>query len=52
MVLPNVPAALAKPGPVRVWWGELTAPARVLVAVNGTVIAGVGLLSAVLPMVP
>jgi hypothetical protein len=50
--VPNVPAVLAKPGVVHVWWGELTRPARVLVAVNCAVIAGVGALGAVLTVAP
>jgi AcrR family transcriptional regulator len=39
-------------GAVRNWWGELTGPTRVLVVVNGAVIAGIGALAAVLPLVP
>jgi hypothetical protein len=45
-------AVLPKRGAIRAWWGELTAPTRVLVVVNGVVIAGIGALSAALPLMP
>ncbi len=45
-------AVLPKPGAVRSWWEELTSPTRVLVVVNGIVIAGIGALSAALPFMP
>jgi hypothetical protein len=45
-------AVLPRPGAVRVWWSELTAPTKLLVAVNGAVVVGIGALAAVLPLVP
>ncbi len=43
---------LPKVGAIRSWWNDLTAPTRVLVVVNGAVIAGIGALAAALPMMP
>jgi hypothetical protein len=43
---------LPEPGAVRAWWGELTMPTKVLVVVNGAVIAGIGVLAGFLPLMP
>jgi AcrR family transcriptional regulator len=45
-------AVLPRPGAIGAWWAELTGPTKVLVAVNGAVVAGIGVLAAVLPLVP
>jgi AcrR family transcriptional regulator len=43
---------LPKPGAVRVWWGELTGLTKAVMVLNGSVIAGIAALSAVLPLMP
>jgi AcrR family transcriptional regulator len=52
--VPDRPAfsSLPRQGVIRKWWGELTPAARVMVAVNSTVVAAVGALAAVLPLMP
>ena len=45
-------AVLPAPGAIRVWWSQLTAPTKVLVSVNGVVIAAVVALAAALPLTP